>query len=132
MPAWGYRSRCGDEEFSRRVKVVGIPSGPEHSLPQDQVHVPWLADPEAYQQIHLRAHRALAHGLLRGPLSSRDKSYRHCAAKPRDGIGVAHPGGGLVGQFGVFIDDGVALVSGRCFPDLAMQREAGLTPGPPG
>src|SRR5208337_5695439 len=83
-------ARCGDEEFSWSVEVVGIPSGPEHSLPQDQVYVPWLADPEAYPQIHLRAHRALAHGLLRGPLSSRDKSYRHRAAKPGDGIGVAH------------------------------------------
>ena len=30
----------GDEELHGRVEVMGIPSGPQHSLPQDQVHVP--------------------------------------------------------------------------------------------
>jgi len=96
---------CGDQEFPGRVEVVGIPSGPEHSLPQDQVDVAWLADPEAYPQVHLRAHRAGAHGLLRGTLGRGDKGHRDRPAKPRDGIGIAHRTGGLVGQLGVFIDE---------------------------
>ena len=98
-------ARRGDEEFTGRIEVVGIPSGPEHALPQDQVHVPRLADTETYPQIHLRTHRALSHGLLRRPLGRRDKSDRDRAAKPRDGIGVAHRFGCFVGQLGVFIDD---------------------------
>ena len=84
---------------------MGIPSGPEHSLPEDQVRVPWLADPKAYPQVHLRAHRAGSHGLLRGTLGSRDKGYRDRAAKPRDGIGIAHRVRGFVGKLGVFIDE---------------------------
>jgi hypothetical protein len=70
------------------VKVMGIPSGAEHALPEDKVDVPWLADPEAYPQVPLRAYRALAHRLLRGPLRSGDEGDRYCAAKPRDGIGI--------------------------------------------
>src|ERR1700722_14585982 len=66
----------GDEEFTRRIEVVRIPSGPQHSLPEDQVDVPRFADTEADPQIHLRANGALAHRLLRWPLCRGDKSYR--------------------------------------------------------
>jgi hypothetical protein len=47
---------------------VGVPSGVEHALAEDQVDVAALADAEADPQVHLRAHRALAHGLLGRPL----------------------------------------------------------------
>ena len=39
---------CGDEEFTGCIEVVGIPSGAEHSLSEDQVDVLALADAEAY------------------------------------------------------------------------------------
>jgi len=42
---------------------------------------------------------------LRRPLGSHDKGNRHRAAKPGDGIGIAHRGGRFVGQLGVFIDN---------------------------
>ena len=73
--------RSGDQEFTRRVEVMGIPSCLEHSLTEDQVNVPGLADTEAYPQIHLRAHRAGAHGFLRWPLSRRDQGNRYRAAQ---------------------------------------------------
>ena len=82
-----------------------LTSGPQHSLPEDQVDIPRLADAETYPQIHLRTHCALPHSLLRRPLRSRDKSNRDRAAKPRDGIGVAHRVRRFVGQLGVFIDN---------------------------
>lgn len=54
----------GDEELAGGVEDVGVPSGIEHALAEDQVDVAALADAEADPQVHLRAHRALAHGLL--------------------------------------------------------------------
>jgi hypothetical protein len=39
-------------------------------LSQGEADVLALADTKAYPQVQLGAHRALAHGLLRGPLSS--------------------------------------------------------------
>ena len=81
---------CGDEEFPGRVEVMGIPSGPEHSLPEDKVDVPRLADAETYPQIHLGTYRALAHGLLGRPLGRGYQGDGDGASQPRDGIGVAH------------------------------------------
>ena len=52
---------------------MGVPAGPEHSLAQDQVDVPWLADSETDPQVHLRPYRASAHGLLRRPQSRCDQ-----------------------------------------------------------
>jgi|HubBroStandDraft_3_1064219.scaffolds.fasta_scaffold12856_3 hypothetical protein len=64
---------CGDEEFSGRIEVMGIPSGAEHALYEDRVDAPGLADAETYPQVHPGTYCALAHGLLRRPLGGRDK-----------------------------------------------------------
>jgi hypothetical protein len=47
----------------------------------------------------------LAHGLLRGLLCRGDQRYRNRAAKPRDGIGIAHRLRRFVGKLGIFVDD---------------------------
>src|SRR5260370_19896727 len=54
--------------------------------PRTRPDVLALADAKAYPQVHLGAHRALAHGFLRGPLSS---GYQ------RDGYGGTKWGGGI-------------------------------------
>jgi hypothetical protein len=47
---------------------VGVPSGLEHALSQDQVDVASFADAEADTYVHLGAHRAVAHYFLGGAL----------------------------------------------------------------
>jgi hypothetical protein len=56
--------------FPGALRLRGVPAGSEHALSQDEADVLALADTKAYPQVHLGAHRALAHGFLRGPLSS--------------------------------------------------------------
>jgi hypothetical protein len=97
--------RCGDEELAGRVERVGVPPGGEHALPEYQVDVFALADAEADPRVHLGTHRALPHGLLRRPLGGGDQCYRHGAAESRDGVGISHGAGCLVGEFGVLIDN---------------------------
>ena len=96
---------CGDQELAGRVERVRVPPRGEHALSEDQVHVSPLADAEADPRVHLRAHRALPHRLLGWPLGRGDEGYRDRAAQARDGVGVAHRVGCLVGEFGVLIDD---------------------------
>ncbi len=56
--------------FPGALRLRGVPAGSEHAFSQDEADVLALADTKAYPQVHLGAHRALAHGFLRGPLSS--------------------------------------------------------------
>ena len=75
---------CGDQELARRVQRVGMPSGGEHALAEDQVDVAALADAEAHAHVHLRAERALAHRLLGRPLGGRNEGHRDSPAAPGD------------------------------------------------
>ncbi len=68
----------------------GVPAGSEHALPQEEADVLALADTTAYPQVPLAAHRALAHGLPRGPLSSGHQRDGYAAAKP--GVVLTLPG----------------------------------------
>ena len=69
--------------FPGALRLRGVPSGSEHALSPDEADVLALADTTADPQVHLGAHRALAHGLPRGPLSS---------GHQRDGYGAAKSG----------------------------------------
>ena len=66
---------CTDQEFSRRVELVSIPAGAEHSLAEDQVHVSRFTDAEAYPHVHLRSDGTLSHGFLRWPLGRGYQCY---------------------------------------------------------
>ena len=106
----------GNQEFPGRVQVMRIPSCLKHSPTENQVHVPWFADSEAYPQIHLGPHRTLTRSLLRRTLGSRDQGNRYRPAKPGDRIGIAHRAGCFVGQFGVdspFEEPGTFSVPGQ-------------------
>ena len=113
----------GDEELTGRVERVRGPARGEHALPEDQVDVAPLADAEADPRVHLRADRALPHGLLGWPLGRGYQGDGDRAAEAGDGVGVAHSSGCLVGEFGVLIDDDEQRGHlRRRFPDAAAGR----------
>jgi D-sedoheptulose 7-phosphate isomerase len=103
--AWRGVLGGGDQELAGRVERVRVPSRSEHPLPQDQVRVSSLADPEADPRVHLRADRALSHGFLGRPLGRGDQGYRDRSAEAGDSVGVAHGVGCPVGELGILIDD---------------------------
>jgi hypothetical protein len=53
----------GDEDLARGGQPMGVPACGEHARSENPVDVRALADTEADPPVHLRAHRALAHGL---------------------------------------------------------------------
>ena len=73
----------GDEELAGCVQRVRVPSRGKHALPEDEFHVPALANAEADAGIHLRAHRALAHGFLGWPLGRGYDGDGQGAPEPR-------------------------------------------------
>ena len=123
-----------DQELAGRVERVGVPARGEHALAEDEVDVLAFADAEADPDVHLRAHRALAHGLLRRPLGRGDEVDGDGASAPGDGVGVLDGVGCVVGELGVLIDDDDQRGHVRCrLPDalslLGEQRGAGLEDG---
>ena len=78
----------GYQECAGLAELVGVPAGFECALPQDQVHVAAFPHAQAYPDIHLRADRAFAHGILARPLGSRQQADRDGPAQPGHGIGV--------------------------------------------
>jgi hypothetical protein len=55
-------------EVTGGVEGVGVPPSGEHALAEHKVDVPAFPDPQAHPDVHLRADRASAHGLLSGSL----------------------------------------------------------------
>ena len=82
-----------------------MPSGGEHALPEYEIDISAFSDSQAQPDVHLRANRPRAHGLLRGPLGGHEQGGRHGPATPGRGVGVAHGGGGVIAEFGVLVND---------------------------
>jgi len=77
-----------------------VPSGLEHPLLQDEVHVALLLDAEGYADVHLGAHRALAHAFLGRPLGGGHEGHGRGVAEPGDRVGVLERDGRLLGPRG--------------------------------
>ena len=84
------------EELARRVERVRLPAGGQHALSEDEVDVLAFPDPEADPDVHLGAHRAVSHGLLRRALGGRDQADGHGAPAPGDRVGVPDRSRGVV------------------------------------
>jgi hypothetical protein len=87
----------GDEELARRVERVGVPACSEHALSEDEIDVLALADAEADAHVHLRADRALSHGLLGWPLGRGDEVDGDRASATGDRVSVLDRFGRVVG-----------------------------------
>jgi hypothetical protein len=80
----GGEFRRGYQERAGLCQCLGVPSGREHSLPEDQVNVAAFPDSQAYPDVHLRPHGVAAHGLLRRSLGSGEQVSRDGPAAPRE------------------------------------------------
>ena len=109
----------GYQECARLVELVRVPAGFECSLAEDQVYVAAFPHAQAYPDIHLRADRAFAHGILAWPLGRGQEHDRDGPAKPCHRIGV---GVGLLGQFGVFVHDDHQRRIVRCRAPRSVSR----------
>jgi hypothetical protein len=73
---------AGDQECARLGELMGVPSGIECALAENQVDVAAFPHAQAYPDIHLGADRALSHGLLARPLGGGNQADRHGTAEP--------------------------------------------------
>jgi hypothetical protein len=119
--------RIGYQERARLVELVRLPAGVEGALSQDEVDFAAFPHAQADAGIHLRAHRAFAHGILARPLGRGDQFNRHGPAPAGHRISVLAR---FIGHFRVFVHDDHQRRAIRCrFPGaLAGSGHQGVIP----